>query len=297
MPDRFLNPDGDRRALADEQFPDIGYLNMPRRDAKLAPSSVYFDGSDWIRITTFGNTAGLTAVIAWRFLGLDNLVRQGELTFTPSSNRVASSIPIPMAEGWLLGAAVKITAGNATAGAVWGVIEIIRGQSASARQCGALAYDFFTNNDPLMWPGDQAVDPSGGIGNIRSITGAVPGAGAEISEAVPAGARWDLLSAVFSLTTAVAVANRIVQVTLDDGANVYFRDSAAVVQAASLTNSYAVAQGQSKLAAPTTTAVIGNFPVGLTMLAGHRFRTNTVAIQAADQYTAPQYLVRERFDA
>jgi len=192
---------------------------------------------------------------------------------------------------------MKITTGTVTAGGAWGVFDIVRGLSASQRVVGTLAYDFFTTTDPVMYPGDQTVDPSGGVGNIRSITGSVPAAGAEISEACPVGARWEPVSFTFSLTTSAAVGNRVVALTIDDGANIYFRDSPNVVQAASLTDIYCFAQGQSKLAAPFASDVLGNLPARLTMLAGHRIRTVRAAGDVADQYTAPQYLVRETFEA
>jgi hypothetical protein len=132
-----------------------------------------------------------------------------------------------------------------------------------------------------------------GPGLIRSITGATPAAGAEISETVPAGARWELLAFHTSFVTSAGVANRNPRLIIDDGTNIYARSATATTIAASLSPTLSFAQGYG---APTSTAS-GEFqlslPIGLRLTAGHRLRTATISLQAADQYSAIQYLVRE----
>lgn len=132
-----------------------------------------------------------------------------------------------------------------------------------------------------------------GPGLIRSITGAVPSAGAEISETAPAGSRWELLAFAFSLTTSATVANRAEVLTLDDGANVFWRVPMNVNQTAGATWNYVHAQG---FGSPTISQVLGMgamLPINNRLAAGYRIKTVTAAIQTGDQYTAPQYVVRE----
>lgn len=132
-----------------------------------------------------------------------------------------------------------------------------------------------------------------GPGLIRSITGATPGAGAEVSETVPAGARWSLLSIIWTLTTSATVANRFPDITIDDGAAVYFRVGPTIAAPASSTQIYNAFQGAGVVTRDGNTTVERSLPIGLMLATGHRIRSNTTAIQVGDQYSAVQYLVRE----
>jgi hypothetical protein len=96
---------------------------------------------------------------------------------------------------------------------------------------------------PLAFPGVPIASPLDGGGALRSIAGTTPGAGAEISETVPTGARWELLAFQATFVTSAAAANRVPQLTLDDGTTVYFRLGAALNQAASLTQRRSWFQG------------------------------------------------------
>lgn len=134
---------------------------------------------------------------------------------------------------------------------------------------------------------------SDGPGLIRSISGTQPSAGAEISETVPTGARWELLTFKTQLVTDANVANRVVLLSLDDGSNVYYRVSANVNHAASSTFQYQFLQGFATPAISQIAAIQAPIPANNRMAGGHRIKTVTASIQVGDQYSALQYLVRE----
>jgi hypothetical protein len=131
----------------------------------------------------------------------------------------------------------------------------------------------------------------GEMATLRSVTGADPAAGSEITDAVAAGKYWKILSVEFSLVTAVAVANRTVQVVIDDGTLELFRSPALTIQTASLTWIYSVTSIPSQ--AQANAVVLISIPLGLLLGTGYRFRTVTTNIQGADNYGAPQYQVWE----
>ena len=211
----------------------------------------------------------------------------------PGSARTATVKIVPLCEGWLLGISVAPGAGVTPVGLTWVSVDLGRGTGGNALLVQALGFGFVNLRSGFVWPGGSYLQATDGPGVLRSITGTTPGAGADISEVVPAGARWELLAFAFSLTTAVTVANRAPLLTIDDGANVYFRSSVNVNQTASTTWNYQAMQGYGSPAISQVLALQFPEPIDDRLGAGHRIKPVTAALQAGDQYTAPQYLVRE----
>lgn len=131
-------------------------------------------------------------------------------------------------------------------------------------------------------------------GRIRSITGTDPAAGAEISETVPARRRWKLTGILFTLATDAAAANRRVILVIDNGTNTIYALPSDTLQTASQARLYLftpqpVAQFQ----------IVNDFFLPLPILSlapGYQIFTNTTALQAGDNYSAPQLLVEEWID-
>lgn len=128
-------------------------------------------------------------------------------------------------------------------------------------------------------------------GTMTVVTGSDPAAGAEVSDTVPAGEFWRLHAIKLTLVTAVAVATRRVQVTLDDGTTEFTRKPSNASQAASLTQIYSFG-GNVPASAVINTNVADPFPV-FDLPAGSRIKTVTDQIQAADNYGAPIYYVEK----
>lgn len=261
------------------------------------PSPVYLTGEELLRITTIANLGSLVVTVAGRVLRPDNTIAPFQFTHVPNSNRTVATTVVALPEGWLLGAVAKVTSGSPSFGAVWGSLELVRGAGSAAIAVQSLANDFISANAPLMWPGSANVDPLEGAGNLRSITGTTPGAGAEVSETVPTGARWELISFWVQLITAVAVANRVVELIFDDGTLEYFRAGTTGNQAASITGQHVWTQGLILAGFDNVALWPGYLPFNNRLGAGHRIRTKTNNIQGADQHGPVQYLVREWFDA
>lgn len=127
---------------------------------------------------------------------------------------------------------------------------------------------------------------------IRSVAGTNPAAGAEITETVPADARWRLLSLSAALVTNATVANREAALVLDDGTSITLRSPTRQNQAASLTRNYSWFDGAT-LTTPVTDPAFTAPIAGPLLAPAHRIRTVTTNLQAGDDWSAPQFLIQE----
>lgn len=128
---------------------------------------------------------------------------------------------------------------------------------------------------------DEVVGP----GPMLDVSNAAPAAGADWTYTVPAGQSLVVETLQFSLVTGVTVANRTVQVIIDDGANELWRWVSPTVQAASTTVEYVGAQSSVEYGAVRNGVEAFELP-NLILGPGYRVRTVTVNIQATDQYSA-----------
>lgn len=274
-------------------------MNFPSL-AVQAATPLYLTGEDAIRLTLFNSATGVTAALRGRFLPAktapdeqDPVIGIFSHELVPTTTRAASARTEALGEGWLLDWSVVVTAGTPTVGQCYAMVEIVRGTKGALFPVSWLGNSYITANKRLGGPDPGFMDFLDGGGAMRSITGAVPGAGAELSEAVPTGARWELLCGKFTFTTAVAVANRTVKLIIDDGANTLQQLGSQVVQPASIGAVYSFGQGLPMQGIGADSQSIISLPNNIRMAAGHRWRTLTGLIQAADQYSAIFYLVRE----
>lgn len=127
----------------------------------------------------------------------------------------------------------------------------------------------------------------------RPVTIANPAAGAEFTIQPPGGALWRVVGLAFRLVTDVTVADRNVNLSINDQTDTYTECRSGVDQAASLTGRYSAFSG----------AAVGGFAITLVNIAlptggailqpGHRLMSRTVNIQAGDQFSLIRALVQE----
>jgi len=173
------------------------------------------------------------------------------------------------------------------------VLSVVRGLASSALELSTLAQGYVTSKQRLGWPGGIFGSSLDGGGALRVISGTTPAAGANISETVPTGARWELLAVHFLFTTSAAVANRVVALGFNNGGQVYQYFMNQQNQAASLGWEYVFGQGLPALNAGSLLVAIAGLAVGNRLLAGDLIQTFTAAIQAADQFSQVRLVVRE----
>jgi hypothetical protein len=257
-------------------------------------AALYLSGEDGLQATILNAASGVTVRVSGRFLGLGAMrVQPFNTAFVPPTNRTAGSFSIPLGEGWLLDAMLSVSGGTPQHGQTWARLALVRGGPTSGLEVGQVAHGYVTAHKFLRWPAGVAEAPLDGPGALRSISGTQPGAGALISETVPTGARWQLLAFRFTLVTNATVATRVVSGVVDDGTNILAAHSAQQDQTASQTISYTIGPGLGSGYLNSDNDFAIQVPSTLVLAAGYRIRTTCANIQAGDQFSAPQYLVRE----
>lgn len=134
---------------------------------------------------------------------------------------------------------------------------------------------------------------------ILRIAGTDPAANTELSETVPAGKSWHLLSVTVALVQGLTQTPRPILV-LDDGTTTVFESfGASAAQAVSTTCRYTWAPGltlSGVVGATTDVHANAPLPAGLVLPAGWRVRTSTTGLGANSNYGAPSLLVVEYSD-
>jgi hypothetical protein len=260
--------------------------------AIVPPSGHIVSSNDTLFIRVWNSTPGLTLTVRGHQLVEDGEVHEFQFPIVPTTNRAPSLQTQPLANGILLDLAVFADAGAPLRGQCFVQAGIIGTGDLTQRPSALLISDYVLDQCGLGWPGAQITNPLDGRGFLRAIVGTDPAAGVEISETVPANARWLFYSMTAQLVTAVAVANRFPNLAFDDGANVYFRMGNNSAQAASLTRVWIFSAAPTVTQLSGTSLLIVGAPV-IYLLAGHRLRTITENFQAADNWGAPVYLVEE----
>jgi hypothetical protein len=270
-------------------------LSLPSASPVLAPAplATYLTGEDQLRLTVLNGAASVRVQLSGRFLNSEGRIVSFAHDVLPATDRTASTLTRALGAGWLLEASVRAIVGTPLIGQCFAILSIVRGSTGAIVDLSTLAAGYVTAVQRLAWPGSPIQSSLEGAGALRSITGATPGAGAEISETVPTGARWDLLAVQFTLTSSATVATRSVFLRLDDGTNDVFRADANFAHVASTVGVYNFGQGLVTPLAAHIGGLLAGLPINIRLGAAFRWRTLTSSIQVGDQYSAVQYLVRE----
>lgn len=273
---------------------DLRALDAQQRGALglQSPAAFYVTGEDALQLSVINMAAGVTVVMSGRFLGLDGTPSPFQWSLVPATDRSLSSLVKSLGEGWLLDVTVNVAAGAPVTGQTWARLQIVRGLTNVGIVLGTLCSGYITAVQPATFPRGLVRSSLDGAGVIRSITGTNPAAGANISETVPTGARWRLLSVLLRFVTEATAGNRDVTLVIDDGANVIANISSGFTHAASLTYDYSFAGEGSRYNGTVSNFIVVPLP-RLTLLAGYRIRSATGGIQPLDDYGAPQLLVEE----
>jgi hypothetical protein len=277
--------------MVDVKFAEQHAPGAPGEDVA-TPSPFYCTGEEFLRVSSFGSVVSVELTLRTRFLdALARLVPSAD-RHVPNSNRTIATTDHPLGDGWLMGAEIHASVGSPRVGQVFVVVDLMRGSGAAAVVLQTLIQGYVTDTSRLGWPGSLIWRSTDGRGVLRAITGTDPAAGVEIIETVPTNARWLFHAITFTLVTSATVANREVNIAFDDGANVFARSFSGTNQAATNTVIYSGFHTTQRGAAASTGIVAIPLP-RIPLQGGFRVRTITTAIDAGDNYGAPQYLVEE----
>lgn len=254
---------------------------------------IYLQDNDAIVIRYVTNHAAFGMTMQYRYLTPQGEVKEGTHNFVTNING-NSFESFQLGECWLISFA--LTGNNPQPAGSWQYAQVFvsRGFNPVASfQCHGMLWEGYLNAQTFQgWPGSPSQRETDGAGTLRSVLGTLPGAGADISEVVPSNRRWTLLAFTAVLTTSATVANRIVDGVLDDGTNTYHQSAGLINQTASTVLRYCFAPyllGAGNL--------FGGQPLGMPQFmqlkSGYHIKTLTSALQAGDQWSAPEYLIQE----
>lgn len=262
---------------------------------RLVPSPFEFQstGEDNLRIEAWNSLAGVTLAIQGRWQQEGRAIDAFSHALPLSSDRTRNRLDVELGIGYVLNLTVFAASGTPRIGQTFVRVSLIRGTAPAALVLAVLLQGYVTAVQGLGWPGSAIVDSISGGGVRRSITGSAPALAAEFAETVPTGARWELLSLVSTLQTSAAAGNRACYLLIKAGATTKGRYAPAGAQVASATGTWTWAANLPVLTGTFPVTFQQPFLQPALLLAGEGFASVTTSILAGDQWSAPDYTVRE----
>lgn len=254
------------------------------------PNAIYFSPDDQLFLFVVPSVVCTLRVIV-RYLLPTGELKVGEYDVITVATRSPQLQIQNLGEGFLLGVNVFCHTTALRRGQVWAKFVFIRGGLNTQILTQTVCQGYVTELTGLFFPNGPGGYEFEGFGNIRSITGTVPGAGSEIIETVPSGAIWRLNSFRAAFTASATVGTRNVTLLIDDGVNVLYGSLIPLAVTAAGNLSMGV-YNNIQVSTFSTNAEVMPLPNPFYLPAGYRIRTSS-GILAGDQWTAPQYQVEE----
>jgi len=262
---------------------------------RVTPASFpfYTTGEDNLRVTSWNAAPGVLISVDGRALNAAGNVVASRWTHAPNTNRSAQSTDITLSGTTILNLTVYASVGAPAIGQTFVKVELIRGTGIAAIVLGTILQGYITSAQALGWPGSPLQTSVDSGGYYRTINGTTPSAGAEVSEVVPTGARWHLLSFAATLQASGVAGTR-------QPALVLAPTGLAIIVAPQVNKATAGQQGtfnwapglpfESQLSLGLN---VGGLPLDVALLAGGSCGTSTSGLQVGDQWTQVFYLIRE----
>lgn len=250
-------------------------------------------GEDDLLIEAWNSASGVTVGVDGRWIQQGRNIDAFAHRLICASDRTRTAIAVKLGVGYVLNLTVYAASGAPRVGQTFVRVSLIRGLGAAAIVLGTLLQGYVTARQGLGWPGSPIESSIEGGGYVRTISGTQPGAGADFSETVPTGARWELLRVYNFLVAAVGGVNRAVYLEPIGNANLTAATMPAATQAAATTGNYTWGQNLPTLADAANAFYQSSVPAVCILNAADSFRAATFNLAAGDQWNIPRYVVRE----
>ncbi len=258
------------------------------------PTAFYLAREDQLRISLWNSVTNVTVFMGARFLLPSGRLIPWVEQFTPAATRAEVVTVLPPAEGYLLGLYFG-TSAALQPGQCYVSCVVTRPKLAAGSHVHPLAAGYITTSARPGWPTATLRDARDGQGAIRTIIGTTPAAGSEISETVPTGNRWRLISLKGTLAAGVGTTHRA-QLTCDDGTTAFTLLAQVAVQGQGTVGTYTWAAGMPYSVAMDAADNLQGLPPQMLLLSGWRIRTVTLNMAATSQWSAIGYVVEEWID-
>lgn len=263
----------------------------------IGPHSFYLTGEDFLRLELYNSAASVTVKVSGRFLDLDGQVTPFEMTLASAGSGALETALTRLGEGWLLNATAYVSSGAPSSSNCFASLTVRRGATGASMELGCLVQDFLTATRRAIYPWHTTAAGSGGsistLGTARLVTGTTPSAGSEISEAVPVGKTWRLLSVLLYLLPSGVAGTRNVALTIKTSGSVLVGYYLSELNQAASSGRYHLLGPQSYNGNKDSGQYgYGSMPP-LLLPAGALIGTQTYGLLGGDQFGAPLLNVEE----
>lgn len=257
------------------------------------PTQTYVGKDDSLWVGAAVNTVGLVVTLNARYLMPNGTIQLNQYTLRFALSRAMTYQQITLPEAFLL--SVAATCNLQPGGGASAFVEVLLSRFSPSlfNASQVLCQGYINFNQPVSWPGGVNSTSVDCAGLPRSIGGTTPAAGADISDSVPANAKWGVVSAFFKLVTSAAVANRTLVFVIDDGVNIVQTVVINIVIPAVTTWNISIGQTLQNITLPASGVANACMPLGVNLFPLWRLRTLTTGLQAGDQYSNITYGVQE----
>jgi hypothetical protein len=258
-----------------------------------APFQFVTTGEDNLRVTVVNSLIGCRVAIQGRRIDQDGAVLPIAFSFTPTSDRIASSQIFPLGVGAIVNLAVWASSGTPRIGQTFVIVQLVRGREGGIELLGTLLQGYVTSTQGLGWPGSPIESSITGPGFIRNIQATTPAPSNQIAEYVPTGARWELLGFTAIFVSDASVIVRTPMLFADAGYGQIFFGLTNLAFGASEVHAINWSSGYG--GPPLTQYPFTVCPIAASMplLAGAVIQTSVLGMTAGDTWTQPHFTVRE----
>jgi hypothetical protein len=271
-------------------------ISFARRKVQ-PPTIAYVAPGAGLQLRLWNSLASLQVSVDARVLIPSGQIQRCTWTAIPTSDRVRNDVNLPLPAGFLLSVVVRSSTGTPKRGQCFVRLSLIIGDGAAAQTQQLMLSDYLTETAGLGWPGGRLMASVEQAGNLRYVVGTLPAVNSTISETVPAGARWRLLSLFCTLTYAGAGGKWAWISFTDSGGNTIGKYVvSAPPTSLGVANPYTFGTGGGTYqGAPASLQFqVVSLPGGLFVPAGGTITVQTTpGLGGGDQFSAPVYAVEE----
>jgi len=259
------------------------------------PSALYVSVDDVLRVTAATSQTNEVVTVNYRLLrAADGVIIYGQFTVKPASLRVVVGQDNPLAEGFLLSASCQAAVAT-TRGQTFVRLMLNPKALGAGKPVQMLMADYVTTQMAPGYPNGRVLAPTEGPGNTYGVGPQNGALGADFALVVPTNARWRVVAFQVSFVTSSTVATRTSRLMIVQNSGTVWLVPPPATFAASLS----VTLSAGAVPVPVL-ASNGNYgwpiPPDIVLVAGAQFQTNTLSLQAGDQYTSGTISVEEWLD-
>lgn len=244
-----------------------------------------------LRLSLTTSDSNVTLYCSFAVMDQEGNINPGIFSVTPSATYTVSVADYPLPLGWLTRVSLFATPSELPRGVVYGSVDYHNHLSKPLSGIHRILSSYVSDEFKPNWPPGVQEHSLSGHGRLRVLSISNPSAGADISQAVPSGARWLPLALQATLTTDANVATRIPFLLITDGSADLALAAHGYSSAASNAVQFSFSAGShSHTGTPLQTwSLIHPFH----LYTGWTIGTETQSIQVGDQWSAIRLTVEE----